>query len=221
MRRWLALAVASCGFSPGHLGQSDGATVDTPRARDAAPMLDAAPAPFALSGMRWVIPCTAALDGTPTGCEVAPTSNAYVTTIALTGSASEHWTVTARVAGAMEGLTYTGGTADGQWYVGGGTGIDIGDNYYEIAVSSPAQHYYLNDGVSGVPYSIAEDYTVQLPIDGDATVVFSASPQDMYEWQGIDSGNQPIAISGFTAPPPNGTLYGQWAYFVVTAATLP
>lgn len=218
----LVLAAGACGYTPGHAGQAsgDGGTMPDGHALDAKMLPDATPAVFALSGMQWVIPCTSSNGAPPTGCAVAPTSPAYTTTIVLTGSASEHWLVTARIAGAVEGLTFTNGTADAQWYIGGDTGLDHGDNYYEIAVSSPAQHYFINNGSSGNPYSVAEDYTVQIPIDGNATVIFSASPQDGLQWQGIDNTSQPITISGVTAPPPNGNLYGQWAYFIVKSATL-
>jgi hypothetical protein len=222
MWRALLLAAGACSFvhgsevpGPGSGSGDASVPIDAPRDALKMPLPDATPAPF---GMQWSIPCLASVGGVPTACTAAQTSPSYTNVVVLDGAASEHWMVTVEVAGAMEGLTFANGTQDGAWYVGGDTGGDNGDNYYEVTVSSPAQHYYLNYGVNTNQFSIADDYTVQLPIDGNATVTFTASPQDTLEWQGIDSMNQPIAITGFTAPPPNGMLYGQWAYFVVTKA---
>jgi hypothetical protein len=226
VRWWLAM-LGACSFTPGtpratgQPGPSDAAGADTRAYRDAA-LPDASPAPFALSGMRWSIPCTSAGGATATACACAQTSPGYTTVVTLGGAASDHWLVTARIAGAMEGLRFANGTATSgsQWYVGGDTGGDGGDNYYELTVTSPAQHYYLNNAPSGNAYSVAMDYEVQLVIDGDATVTFTANPQDIYQWQGVDSSSQPITLSSVIAPPPFQNMYGQWAYFVVSAATL-
>jgi hypothetical protein len=224
--RALGLAVvAGCSFQPGIApsatpgdarGSADGA-IDA--RRDAPP--DATPAPFALTGMRWLIPCTGGTPGGPTSCGCARTSPAYTQMVTLAGSAGEHWLVTVEIAGAMEGLTYGGGVADAssRWYTGGGTNGDNGDNYYELVISSPSQHYYLNNGPSGLAYSVAEQYTVSFPIDGDATVMFVASPQDSAQWQGVDSSGQEITISGYTAPAAVNGQYGQWAYLTVKSAT--
>jgi hypothetical protein len=223
MWRALLLAAAACSFVHGNAvsgsGDARGPAIDAARNAMKMPLPDATPSPFELTGMQWSIPCLAAVGGVPNACTAAPTSPSYTNIVTLDGQASEHWMVTVEIAGAMEGLAFANGTQDGAWYVGGDTGGDNGDNYYEVSVSSPAQHYYLNDGVNTNQFSIADDYTVQLPIDGNATVTFTASPQDTLEWQGVDNMSRPITITGFTAPPPNGMLYGQWAYFVVMGAS--
>jgi len=222
--RWFVLLLAACSFRPGRALQRDAdaladvGTADGPATPDAAP--DAPPSPFAMSGMRWVIPCTAAGPNGPTSCTCAKTSSSYTSIVMLGGSAAEHWQVTIRITGAMEGLMFANGTPDATtpWYIGGDTGNDGGDNYYEIIVSSPSQHYYVNNAPSNHNYSVAFDYMATIPIDGNATVTFVASPQDMYEWQGVDMNDQPIAITGFTAPPPSSGRYPQWAYVTVMSA---
>ncbi len=216
-------ALAGCSFRPGlalHRDAAPTADASMVDAVDAPP--DAPPAPFMLSGMRWVIPCTGTGPAGVTSCTCAQTSSSYTTTVMLAGSASDHWQVTVEIAGAMEGLLFANGTPDAAtpWYVGGDTGGDGGDNYYEIVVSSPSQHYYLNNAPSGVNHSVAMDYTATFPIDGNATVMFVASPQDMYEWQGVDASDQPIAITGYTAPAPSNGRYPQWAYVTVRSAVL-
>lgn len=216
---WIAL-LAACSFHHGEARRDapDTAADSAPDSVDAPP--DAPPSPFALSGMRWMIPCTAAGPAGNTSCTCAQTSSSYSTTVVLAGSATEHWQVSVHIAGVMEGLQFANGTPDAssQWYIGGNTGGDNGDNFYEIIVSSPSQHYYLNNAPSGNNYSVPMDYTAAFPIDGDATVMFVASPQDMYEWQGVNASDQQLTIAGYTAPPPTNGRYPQWAYLTVVSA---
>jgi len=221
------VALGACSFAPHQQSAGDDAQVvadaardgATDAARDAPP--DAQPAPFALSGMQWEIDCKTNLNNaTPPGCSCDGTSASYVRSVQLTGGASEHWLVTVRVAGAMEALNFANGTAAGNgFYVGGDTGGDGGDNFYRIDVDHPAQHYFLNDAVVNKNYSIAFDYTAQIPIDGDAKVTFTASPQDTAQWQGVLQDGTPIAFTGLTAPGPTNGLYPQWAFVIVQDAT--
>src|SRR5262249_35683011 len=103
--RPVVLVVAACSFTPAARGDAQppsfDADADTERAD--APVHAAAPA-FALDGMQWEIDCIAALNnGAPTGCTANMTSPSYTRTVALTGMPGQHWTVTLRIAGAMEG----------------------------------------------------------------------------------------------------------------------
>jgi hypothetical protein len=227
--RWtciLAVGAWACSFAQPRDRPDAGSGTRPPvdavdaRVNDAPP--DASPAPFELTGMQWSIPCTGPIAGNPPGCFCDMTSASYARVVTLQGDGSAHYTVTAQIAGVMEGFGYVGGSADGSsgWYVGGGIGTDTGDNNYAIIVSSPPQTYWLNDGSTGNSFSLPFVYTATFPVDGDATVSFIANPGDNREWQGIDGSGQPITIPDFPAPPPVGGLYGQFAYVVITSATL-
>jgi hypothetical protein len=174
-------------------GTSTQPIVDAPALDIVSP--DAPYAPFALAGQRWLLPCLDDLGSY--NCHVPPPQIQMVT---LAGAASQHFMVTARIRGAMEEITYTGGGGSAGWYVGGGTN-DGADNKYEMDVSAPAQHYYLNNGAPGCNCSRAFDYTLQFPIDGNATVVFTATGQDTLQWANYDASRVPITFAGVTTTP--------------------
>nr|HEX4316433.1 hypothetical protein [Kofleriaceae bacterium] len=243
MRRlWVIGALGACSFAPHAAGQQ-GSDSGTPRQHDAAPgmdasgdhdakpidaksvPLDATPPAFALDGMQWEIDCKANLDNaTPPGCSCDPTSPGYTKLVSLAGEPTDHWAVTLRVAGAMEPLAFKNGSAVGSgssdgFYIGGDKGTDNGDNLYRIDVSSPAQHYFLNNGRVGQNYSTAFDYTVTIPIDGNATVTFTASPQDSAQWQGVLADDTTITLPGVTPPPATNSLVPQWAFVIVQSAS--
>lgn len=231
--RWAwVLALGACSFRAG--GASDAPSApggDAVRASDAAvggdahdaavAPLDATPPAFAMSGMQWVIPCKTNLNNaTPPGCSCNRTSASYTNAVTLTGSASDTWLVTVRIAGAMEPFAFEGGAPDGSgWYVGGDTSNTPTQNSYRIDVSAPMQHYYINNGVESTNWSLAFDYTASFPVEGDATVTFTADPGDTAQWQGVDESGTPIALPGVTAPGPTATLYPQWAYVIVQSAS--
>src|SRR3954465_5383591 len=112
MRPGWVLALGACSFAP-H-GASSDAPPDDANAdgsiADVSP--DAQPPAFALSGMQWLIACKQPLNnGTPAGCTSDATSPDYTKTMTLAGAPGEHWTVTLRVAGAMERIAYGHGLA--------------------------------------------------------------------------------------------------------------
>jgi hypothetical protein len=221
--RWLwLLAASACSFRPASATGGDagdprvGGDAHPDAPHDAAPP----PVPAALAGMRWAIPCTAAVSGNPQGCYCNMTSPSYTQVVQLAGSAGERWQVDVQIAGAMEQFQFENGSAGGSgWYVGGDSANDGADNWYEIAIDAPPAHYYVNSGHPSFNYSNAYDYAASFEVDGDAVVTFTADPGDNLEWQGIDMNGSALAIAGFTAPPPVGGLFGQWAYVVVTSAT--
>jgi hypothetical protein len=215
------VALGACSFTPRQAASTTDGHATPDAAVDAAVAPDAQPAPFALTGMQWEIDCKNNLNNaTPPGCSCDGTSPSYTRSVQLTGAASEHWLVTVHVVGAMEPLNYQGGASDGTgFYVGGNTGGDGADNLYRIDVDHPAQHYFLNAGIVDKNYSIAFDYTEQIPIDGDAMVTFTASPQDTAQWQGVLQDGSPIAFAGVTTPTPTNGLYAQWAFVTVQSAT--
>ena len=222
--RWLFAVLAGCGFhGPGELvpaGDGSIASTDAPADPDArvsdagvgTPDVLAVPAPFALTGVHWLLPCSMDHDPNNTACHCGT----MTTSAAVATGGGAHWHVAARVRGVMEHMAYTGGAMDGGWYKGGAPG-NGGDNVYELTISAPAAHYYLNPGSGSQNHSWPYDYTVAFDIDAGATATFAATGQDGIQWMGVDASAQAIAIAGVTDP---GQPYdGQWARLDVTAAT--
>ena len=222
MRVWLVLLVG-CGFHGPAASPGDGGGDDAARALDAAaPDPDArldAPAstldasaplpPFALTGTRWLQPCSMDHDPNQVACHCAPVTQSIA--IASTGGA--HWHVAARIRGVMEKMGYTGGAMDGGWYRGG-SATNGGDNIYELTISSPSAHYFINPGSNNGARSYAFDYTVAFDIDAGATATFRSDGQDGIQWMGVDGSAQPISIAGVTDPVQ--PYDGQWARLDVT-----
>lgn len=213
MRAVLAVVLASaCGFgpvpssAPGTGDAGDDALVDGPP--DAIDLT----APNVLAGQRWLLPCTNNLGNHNCNC-VAP----QMQTATVPGDGTKHYMVTVRIRGAMEQITYTGGSGVGGWYIGGFT-ADTADNIYRMDVSSPPQHYFLNNGVAGCTCSMRYDYTASFPIDGGAAVTFTATGQDTLQWGNYDSSFTPITFSGITTTP--DPYDGQFAQLDVVMVTL-
>lgn len=121
-----------------------------------------------LDGQQWLMPCKAAPNPTLCDCDDV------MTRFNVGGDTAETYDVTVRIRGLMERGTYSGGTGDGAWYVGGATTSTF-LTVAELRVSSPPQHYFLNNvpSQSGLPML---DYEATLPITGGAqiTLYFSA-----------------------------------------------
>jgi hypothetical protein len=198
--RTLVVAIASgCSFTV-NVGANDAPVPadaePTDGARDVPTTIDATPAAFAMTGQRWLLPCTSLVsDSYACSC-----GGPQIQSVQLTGSASEHWMVTVRIRGAMEAIGYTGGAANSDGWVVGGAPSDTVNNYYEMAVTSPPQNYFLNNGVPAA-HSYSYDYTASFPVDGDATIVFEANGQDGLQWANDDADQQPITFSGVTTNP--------------------
>jgi hypothetical protein len=182
------------------------AAIDS-RAIDAPP--DAQPAAFALDGQRWLLPCT----GSGNGSGLCPCTTSIPTqTVELSGD-STIYQVVIRIRGVFEVTPYgSGGSGSGDFYTGGTAANDY-SNIYELAVSSPAQHYFVNSAnsitSSGV---VAADYEAKLPIAGNATVTFTANGQD-----GMQSENsEDLTIPGVVTTP--SPYDGQFAQLNVVSA---
>ncbi len=230
--RWLLLLVAGCGFhGPGTAGApSDAIGLDAAR-RDApptidgdvpldAPMITASDAallpdalvlapPFALTGARWLLPCSN--DGHPNATACSCTVSSQAITIAGVGQ----WHVSARIRGVMEKMAYVNGAMVGGWYQGGTPG-NSADNYYELAIDSTV-HYYLNNGTNNGNHSYAFDFTVPFDVSGGSMVTFSANGQDGIQWMGVDQNAAPISVANVTSPAQ--PYDGQWARIDVITAT--
>jgi hypothetical protein len=206
----VAAIVGGCGFRLPPGTGSDPAT-DGPAATTDAPPPDNTP-PFALTGARWLLPCTGGT-GDPALCDC--TGSALSQNLQIGGTPGEHWHVTARIRGVMEVMTYRNGAVDGTWYAGGAPN-DNNWNVYRLTISAPSQVYFLNPGTALVHYSEAFDYTQTFDVDAGATVTFVLDGQDSFQWRGIDQNGAVISIAGVTDPPQ--PFDGQYARIDVTAA---
>jgi len=208
----LLVLVPACAFHEGHALElpSDARQIDA--SSDAAP--DATPdapyAPFAMSGQLWHLPC---LDYAGNyNCHCVTGAQDQTVMIAGTG----RWMVTVRIRGVMEAMGYGGGTAgSGGWYAGG-TPNDTANNYYELKVSNPNSHFYLNRGTPTGQQSFAYDYTASFEVDGGATITYEANGQDGLQWGNWGPTHMPFTIPGvMTTPDPYD---GQFAQLDVISA---
>lgn len=167
-----------------------------------------------MAGQRWLLPCTTGDLGNY-NCNCANTALTQTVTI----SGTQRWSVTVRVRGVMEAIGYNGGAAgDGGWYTGG-TPADTADNFYELAVSQPAQHFYLNRGTPTAQQSFLYDEMATFEVDGGATIMFVANGQDGLQWGNYGPGpsHTPWTIPGVTTTP--APYDGQFAQLDVVSAT--
>jgi hypothetical protein len=210
----LVLATSGCAFHARAAGGGGDAAVDAAADPAADAEADAAPpAPTAMNGQHWLIPCLVDKGNQNCTCSTMP----GMETVTIPGT--QHWNVTVRIRGVMEGFTYQQGmpTVGSGWYVGGNGTNDGGDNIYELTISSPPQHYFLNQGPTGHNYSVAYDYMANVMVDGGATVTFYSSGQDGLQWANYDQNSQHIQFAGVTTVP--DPYNGQFAQLDVINAT--
>lgn len=162
------------------------------------------PAPFALSGVDWLLPCLQ--NATPNMYACTCASGVLTTSRTIGGNPGERWHVTVRIRGVLEYMTYSGGSGGPVgWYVGGTPGG--GNNWYMLQVSSPAARYYINHSANAAQNnSWLLDYTATFDVDAGATLTFSSSGSDSIQWEGVNAMDQPISVPGITDPaqPYNG-----------------
>jgi hypothetical protein len=163
-------AIGPCVCNPGYAG--DGVTCVAVAA--------------SLSGLRWELPC-ASDPGAGVACNVSDATKMAT----LTGQVGKTYFVTLRFRGVLEQKTYTGGTVDGYWVVGG---APAGDTYnvYQLKISSPDETFYLNDGTSMITQCWPLDYTKTIDMDANALVTLAAQAIDGQEIKNIDQGGTPI-----------------------------
>jgi len=168
-----------------------------------------------LSKLRWAIPCQAT-NGTGCNC-VDP---APVSTI-IRGTAGISYDVTLRFRGVIEQQVYVGGTNDGAFWQIGGAPFNDGHNVYRLQVSSPAQTFYLNRGVSSNSTRCwPVDYTKTLRLAAGATVTLTAQVIDGAEITNNDGANAPLVIHD--VPPAPEAYNGQFIQMdVVDVARVP
>ena len=164
-----------------------------------------------LNGLRWNLPCTASPN--PPSCSA---SDPAPQTAAMGGVSGQLYAVTLRFRGVVEEKTYTGGTPDGSWYVGGGTN---GDSYnvYQLHVANPAQNYYVNNGTSGHLYCGAIDFQRTVMISAGSAVTLSAQTIDAAQIKNVDINGTPIVVPGI--PPAPAPFDGQFVQMDVISVT--
>lgn len=94
------------------------------------------------------------------------------------GQANVTYDVTIRFRGLVEPKLYSGGTADGSFYIGGGPAANS-ENYhsYGFTVSEPLKSYYLNYSENKADYVFAFEYDKTLPIKGQTEIrLFAFAP---------------------------------------------
>jgi hypothetical protein len=167
----------------------------------------------ALQGLRWEIPCGGDLSSVVCGV-----TDPAAQTATLTGATGTTYQVALRFRGVIEQKTYSGGTVDGYFVTGG---ADNGDAYnvYELAVSSPAQSYFLNAGSSGITNCWVIDYTKTIPIDAGATLTLTAASKDAQEIKNIDPNGTPLVVPD--VPPAPAAYNGQFIQMDVVSVTAP
>lgn len=159
-----------------------------------------------LSGQQWLMPCTAAPN--PTLCDCTDVTSQ----VTVGGTPGVTYTLRVRIRGLLERGTYSGGTAQGAWYVGGMTTSTF-LTVAELRVSAPAQHYYLNN-VSAPGGLAMLDYEATLSIEGGAGVTLFTSALD-----GREVANVSGTIAGVTTNP--SPYSGQFAQIDVLEVTPP
>jgi hypothetical protein len=94
------------------------------------------------------------------------------------GEKGKRYQVTLRFRGVVEPMMYKGGKQVGDYFYIGGEKNNATYNVYQISVSSPKSHYFLNrqDKVGHQIFSI--DYTQTIEIDGGATITFHGDGQN-------------------------------------------
>jgi hypothetical protein len=94
------------------------------------------------------------------------------------GEKGKRYQVTLRFRGVVEPMMYKGGKQVGEYFYIGGEKNNGTYNVYQISVSSPPSHYFLNrqDKVGHQIFTI--DYTQTIEIDGGATITFHGDGQN-------------------------------------------
>jgi hypothetical protein len=208
MSRWplvsiLLFAALGCGARTG-LG-ANGAGTDGGEAGDAADAATAdaddggevdADVAATLDGLRWELPCIKDTND-PTVCETIPSTSPSAT---MGGTPGTIYDVTLRFRGVVEISKYDGGSASGYWQIGGTPLAGSTINVYGLAVSAPAQSYYVNQGIS-YRVVVALDYTETVPIAAGATVTLNADSRDSFQLRNLDASGQPIVVPGVRPAP--------------------
>jgi hypothetical protein len=106
------------------------------------------------------------------------TTDQFTVTRRFGGEPGRRYKVTLRFRGVVEPMMYKDGQSIGEYFYVGGEPNNATYNIYQIRVSSPAAHYFLNrqDKVGHRIFPI--DYTQTIEVDGGAEIVFHGNGQN-------------------------------------------
>jgi hypothetical protein len=141
----------------------------------------------ALDGQRWEMPCGEIYGTAQQSCRLWPAGATTCPGTGYTpvdrrfrigGQSNKTYDVTLRFTGVVEPKLYSGGTADGSFYIGGGPAPNS-ENYnsYGFTVFEPLTTYYLNYSENKADYVFPFDYERTIPIRGGAELrLFAFAP---------------------------------------------
>ncbi|QDU96121.1 hypothetical protein [Lignipirellula cremea] len=140
-----------------------------------------------IDGYRFAFPCASPAPENPqegAGCLSGlvkgdpNTTDNFTTVKTFGGEPGKRYQVTLRFRGVVEPMMYKNGKQVGEYFYIGGEKNNATYNVYQISISSPESHYFLNrqDKVGHKIFTI--DYTQTIEIDGGATVTFHGDGQN-------------------------------------------
>lgn len=141
----------------------------------------------AIDGFRFEFPCKEPLPEKPRAgadCNSAlvdgdpQTTDNFTVEKTFGGEVGKRYQVTLRFRGVVEPMMYKNGKQVGDYFYIGGEKNNGTYNVYQISVSSPASHFFLNrqDKVGHQIFTI--DYTQTIEIDGGAKITFYGNGQN-------------------------------------------
>src|SRR4051812_20107138 len=140
-----------------------------------------------IDGYRFEFPCKDPMpenpkpgaDGVSARATDDPATNDKFTDVRkFGGEPGKRYKVTIRVRGVVEPMMYKEGRMDGDYFYIGGEPNNATYNIYQLTISSPPSHFYLNrqDKVGHRIFTI--DYTETIEIEGGATLTFHGDGQN-------------------------------------------
>jgi hypothetical protein len=179
-----------------------------------------------LLNQRAELPCVAEAAGIPELCESVamrttncPQGGKVVShTVTIGGKEGATYDVSVRIRGVLEPKVYTGGKDAGNHFYIGGTAHASNYNIFSIAVSAPAQTYFLNSAdADGELYrSFSVDHTQVIPIKSGATVTLQIVDPDcalVRNCQSFTGACSPYVLDGI--PPAPAGFNGQFVHLDV------
>lgn len=141
----------------------------------------------AIDGFRFEFPCKDPMPENPKEGADGPsglvtgdpkTTDNFTVVKKFGGEPGRRYKVTLRFRGVVEPMMYKNGQQVGEYFYIGGEKNNATYNIYEIRVSSPESHFYLNrqDKVGHKIFTI--DYTQTIEIEGGATITFFGDGQN-------------------------------------------
>lgn len=140
-----------------------------------------------IDGFRFEFPCKDPMPENPKEGASGPsalvkgdpkTTDNFTTVKTFGGEKGKRYAVTIRFRGVVEPMMYKDGKQVGEHFYIGGEKNNGTYNIYQISVSSPKSHFFLNrqDAVGHKIFTI--DYTQTIEIDGGATITFHGDGQN-------------------------------------------